>query len=264
MDAAMSRNTATIQRQQLLLPYPQFTGLTIALNQGYSWYHGFSTRVEKRFSHGYTIQGSYTWSKYMDATSRLNAQDVMPTKVIAANDRPQHLAASGIYELPFGKGKPILGSARGWLNQIVSNWSATAIYQAQTGAPIGFGNIVFNGDIHSIVLPISQRTPDRWFNTDAGFEKNAALQPASNYRAFPSLLTGLRAGGINDWDVSLIKRFPIRERLGLELRADAKNLANHPMFAAPNTTPTSSLFGQVTSTQGAEQRAVTVMGQLSW
>ncbi len=61
----------------------------------------------------------------------------------------------------------------------------------------------------------------RWFNTDAGFEKDSAKQLGSNLRTFPLRLTGLRADGYNNRDMSLLKNFPIRERVAFQLRAEA-------------------------------------------
>lgn len=64
---------ATVARSQLLLPYPQFTGVTMDPPIGFTWYHSLQARVERRFGDGFTIQGNYTWSKMMQATEFLNA-----------------------------------------------------------------------------------------------------------------------------------------------------------------------------------------------
>ena len=60
-------------RGSILRPYPQFGSVTVLDPVGYSWYHALQVRAEKRLSHGYTMQLSYTWSKTMDATEFLNA-----------------------------------------------------------------------------------------------------------------------------------------------------------------------------------------------
>ncbi len=245
-------STSTVNRSQLLAPMPQFVNVGATLNQGFSWYHAATLRVEKRFSHGYSLQGVYTWSKNMEAVAYLNPTDASLTHSISSVDRPHHVVVSGMWEIPWAQKK------------LWGGWSLNAIYQWQSGPPIGFGNIIFNGDLHNIVLSETDRKLERWFNTDAGFNKNSAQQLASNIRTFPLRLTGLHAGNWNYWDISVIKRFRIRENLHFELRGEAVDAFNTPIFSAPNAVPTSSLFGQVTSTIWTEQRKITVVGKLTW
>jgi len=103
----------------------------------------------------------------------------------------------------------------------------------------------------------------RWFNT-GGFERNAARQLADNVRTFPSRLAGVRAPGWNNLDLSVFKNFRIREWLTFQLRAEAQDTLNHPVFNVPNTTPTAANFGRITSTPTEDQRRVTLSGKLSW
>src|SRR6202011_4790588 len=60
-----SLSGTTVARSQLLLPFPQFTGINYTTNQGYSYYHAMQTRLEKRFAHGLQYLVSWTWSKLM-------------------------------------------------------------------------------------------------------------------------------------------------------------------------------------------------------
>lgn len=170
---------------------------------------------------------------------------------------------SGLYELPVGKGKRFL-KAHSWVNQTLGGWAVQAIFQGQSGPAIGFGDVIFTGNLHDLVLPASQRTVAEWFNINAGFNRNSAQQLASDIRTFPLRLTGLRANGYNNWDLSIVKGLRIREHMTFQLRAEAQDALNHAMFSAPNTTPTSTLFGQVTTTVGAQQRVVTLVGRLVW
>lgn len=254
----------TVGRSQLLKPYPQYSGLTATYSAGYSWYHALEVRAERRFARGFTMGATYTWSKAMEAVSKVNATDPWPTHAISTLDRPQRLVVSGIYELPFGRGRTFFRAAPGWVNQITGGWSVQAIYQAQSGPAIGFGNIIFNGNLADIVLPRSERTIERWFNTDAGFEKDNNKQLGSNIRTFPLRLTGLRQDGFNNWDISVLKDFHVTEKVAFQLRAEAQDALNHAMFNAPNTTPTSTQFGQVTGTVGVGQRVITLNGRLNW
>ena len=57
----------------------------------------------------------------------------------------------------------------------------------------------------------------------------------------------MRADGVNTWDLSAIKAARLREGMNLQFRGEFLNAWNHPMFNAPNTSPTSSAFGMVSS-----------------
>ncbi len=238
--------TRNISVGNLLRPYPHFGNITAVEPIGYSWYHAMQVRAEKRFSRGYTLQFAYTWSKNMEATEFLNDSDPGPYEAISSFDRLHRVAASGIFELPFGKGRRLASNVPGWLNQAIGGWQLNAVVQRQSGPPLGFGNAIFRGDLKNIALPKNQRSVDRWFNTDAGFERSAALQLASNIRTFPLRFSGIRADGQARWDLSLIKYFPIRERMKLQFRAEAYNAWNHPNLPGPNTAVTNTAFGTIT------------------
>ena len=97
--------STTTTRSQLLRPYPQFTDLSTSLPAGYLWYHAFTTRLDRRFSGGVLVQANYTWSTTMEALTYLNDTDSMLNRSVSDLDRPHRFAASGIWELPIGKGK---------------------------------------------------------------------------------------------------------------------------------------------------------------
>jgi hypothetical protein len=184
---------ATVARSQLLVPYPEFSKVTTIFSGGFSWYHALEVRAEKRISHGLSLQGSFTWSKFMEATQKLNPTDAQPTHFISSLDRPFNFIGSGVYEIPLGKGRQFLSGAHGPLNQILGGWSVQAIYLKQSGAPLTFGNIIFNGDIHSIGFSSSQRSLSQWFNTSAGFNRSSSQQLVDNIRTFPLALSSVRA-----------------------------------------------------------------------
>lgn len=253
----------TVQALQLLRPYPHFTGISTTWDSGFSWYHALLVRAERRLAKGFMVQGSYTWSKFMEAIENLNASDIHPHHVVSPQDRPHRFVASGIYEFPFGRGRKWIRS-NGWKNYVFGGWSAQGIYQGQSGPPIGFGNIIFRGNLHDIVLPRSERKVERWFNVDAGFERNSALALAQNIRTFPLRLTGLRADGYNNWDLSMFKTFRFKERYSAQLRVEAQDAMNHAMFSAPNTAPANTAFGTVTGVVAPEQRRINVVLRVNW
>jgi len=243
-----SLNGNTITRSRLLVPMPQFSSVTMTDYQGYSWYHSLQTRIERRFRHGFSVLGAYTFAKTMEAVSYLNAADPRPSQVISTMDRPHSLAFSGIFELPFGRGRPLLSGLNRLADSVIGGWQLGVVRKWTSGAPVAFGNIAFIGDIKDIPLPADRRSIDKWFNTEAGFERNSSRQLASNLRTFPLRLAGVRYDAYSDWDLSLLKKTRIREGYQAEFRAEFLNAFNHPSaFSAPNASPTSSAFGTVTA-----------------
>jgi hypothetical protein len=255
--AGTSLAAQRIGRQQLLRPYPHFTSITANVPIGYSSYHSLQLAAEKRFSKGVTFQLAWTWSKFMEATGFLNDSDLALENVVSSQDYPHRFVLSGIYELPFGRGKKLFGSSRGWMELLIGGWQLQGWFEGQSGDALGFGNAIFNGDLHDIPLPLSQRSAERWFNTGAGFETDPRKQLANNIRTFSTRFTGVRADGINNVDLSLFKNFKISERFKSQFRMESFNVLNHVQFDNPGTTPTSSAFGTITAEKGHGQRQLT-------
>lgn len=156
---------ANIARERLLRPFPQFDTVTTTNNDGYSWYHSFQAEIEKRFAKGYTLQASYTYSKFMEAAEYLNAADPRPVEVISGEDRPHRFVTSGIYELPFGKGRQFLANVPAVASWLISGWQASGIYTFQSGPPLNFGNLIYNGDLKDLRRPGNEQTVEQWINT---------------------------------------------------------------------------------------------------
>ncbi len=232
--------------------YAHFTGLTSTSYQGNATYHGMQARAERRFSAGWSVTAAYTWSKNMEAVSMLNGYLSPLEKVVSTQDRPHRFVASGLWELPFGRGKRWLSSS-GFSDKLVGGWQVQGIYTAQSGPAVNFGNVLHLGDIKDITLPTGERRVERWFNT-RGFERVPANQLAFNYRTFPSRFNNVRADGMNSWDLSALKNTRVNERFNLQFRGEFLNAFNHPMFNPPNASPTSTAFGVVTAQRGYPRR----------
>jgi hypothetical protein len=238
--------STTVSRSQLLRPYPQYTGVTMQENSGYSWYHSMQVRLERRFSAGLSASVSYTWSKLMEAIGYLNGADPFLEEVISSQDRTHRTTATWLYELPFGRGKALAGPSNRVVSTLISGWQVQGIYTRQSGAPLGFGNAIFVGDLKNVPLSGDERTVSRWFNIDAGFERNPSAQPGSNLRRLSSRFSGIRGDGPDNWDISMLKNTRLTEGVQLQFRAEAINAMNHPQFNNPNTTVTSTAFGTMT------------------
>ena len=139
-------NNATVARSQLLRPFPQFTAVTTNASDGSTSYNSFQTKLEHRFSKGYQLLVGYTLSRFRERVSRLNATDTEFEDRLAGADTPHRLSIMSIYELPFGNGRKFGSNAGRLVDSFIGGWSFQAIGQFQSGFPIEFGNLYYNGD----------------------------------------------------------------------------------------------------------------------
>jgi len=248
----------TIAVSQLLRPYPHFTSILATQPAGYSYYHSSQVTAEKRMSSGVSFQASWTWSKFMEATDYLNETDSYLQKVISDQDFTHRIVVSGIYEFPLGRGRRFGANMPFAAEAVLGGWQLQGWFEGQTGDALGFGNAIFNGDLHAIELPVSQRRAERWFNVDAGFNRNAAQVLANNIQTLNTRFNGVRADGINNWDLALFKNLRIKEKLNAQFRLENFNALNHVQFGRPNEVPTNAAFGSVTAEKGHGQRQITV------
>lgn len=242
----------TIMRADLLRPYPEFGSITETQPIGYSIYHSLQVRAEKRFAHGYTLNVAYTWAKAMDGIRFLNPADTALEYLISENDRPHRLVISGLYELPFGKGRAFASDLPKALDYVIGGWQLNGVIAKQSGPPLMWGDVILRGNVKDIPLPSDQRSVDRWFNTSV-FERDSSKQLDQNFqiRTFPHFLPRVRAAGQSKWDFSLIKHFPLTERVNLQFRAESYDALNHPNFDPPSTNVTDpTKFGTVNSQGG--------------
>ena len=255
-----SINAATVPAQQLLLPFPEFAGLQQQnIPVGRVWYNSLQTNLQKRYSNGFSLIASYTFSKNIQALSYLNPQDAAPARTIVPFDRTQVFVLAPVYELPFGPGRMLLNSSHGLLSRLVGGWNLMANFTWQSGVPM-----TVPGGVFVIGNPVlADRSPQHMFNTGL-IQANGTvvdsvngLPPAFQIQPPFSLRTAsLYYGNLRDlWgpvlDMALIKRTRIRENFNLEIRADALNAMNHPLWGGDPVISTSSpQFGQLLLNNG--------------
>ena len=256
--AGTSLASKTIPRSQALSPYPQFASVTEnGIPIGNISYNALQVRLSKRLSSGLSFTGAYTFSKELQSITYLAPQYTSLARFLVPFDRSQHLSISSLVELPFGKGRRF-GSNWGWgLDLLAGGWQLNVIYEYMTGTPTSMPNAIPVGN-----ASIPNQSYDEWFNTctllTTGVRSGCAsasspiawmqlkpnqLPTASSY--FPNLR--------NPWapnvNVSLFKQFKFNERTSLELRGEAFNATNTPIYQGPNTNITSPLFGTITRSQ---------------
>jgi hypothetical protein len=258
--------STTIRRHQLLRAYPHMTagnGLrNTRVPDGRSRYHHVELSLQRRMSKGveYTVAYTRAWDERRDFYE--NEFDRTPIWRISNTSLPHHLMVTTIAELPFGDGKPWLSTGVG--KALLGGWQVSGIYHLQSGRVIDWGNPFYYGSSYeAIALPRGERDRARWFNT-ADFERASARQPASFHRrVFPQRLDFLRTDYMNQLDLSLQREFRLPNRTRFQVRADAVNALNNVQWDGPNTDPTSSNFGVVT-TQYNTPRWIQVQGRFTF
>ena len=254
-------SSPTITREQLLRPYPHFTGVDEqAPHRSSSSYNGFQLKVQKRLSQGLSALVSYTASKLIDDVSasdgpnaftltHQNQNNFRLDRSVSALDRSQILRVSSIYELPFGRGKPLgAGITTPVIGQIISGWQISSIVSFATGFPVGMGCAVcvypanrpdLIGDPNQGASGPAQSRLDRYFNVDA-FQVNTPF----HYGTAPRVLPNTRGPGQANADISFIKNTQLGER-SIQFRAEFFNAFNRPEFGQPDRNFGSGTFGQI-------------------
>jgi len=248
----------------------QPTGLGGTYFDGRSSYHSLQTTVRKMFSHGLTLQASYTFSKNLTtlgAGDSSNSNDPLnmdqqygPT----GWNRPHRFILNYQYDLPLGRHQ----GARGAL---LSGWSVSGITTIQTGVPLTFTESVRNsifGASSSRAQMCAGATHDSIHTSGTVRERLGGKSGGSGYinaDAFCDLPTGgiygngsgwgnsgrgiIRGPGQFNWDISLIKNIDIREGHTFQFRTEFYNAFNTPQFGNPDTTLSNTqTFGQISTT----------------
>jgi hypothetical protein len=281
------------------LPYPDFAqNASYAITSGSSYYHGLQTSVNKRFAGGLSFLLAYTYSKVRsDALDLLNGfagngyrAPYVPGVGIHADyglanfDIRNVVHFSGTYELPFGKGKSMMGNAGGVSNAVVGGWSLVWATTLQGGQPFKIdcpSATAAGSNCYAFVLPghnprtSFRKMPD---GNVAMLNASAFAQPCEvgipgtpvgciNLPGAGALGGGepsqIEGPGFHRLDISLFKNFQVTERARLEFRSEFFNILNHPNFNYPgfggngvvavpgSSNFTNNTFGEIGSTRDA-------------
>src|SRR5262249_677637 len=252
-------------------PNQSFGLIQIAWGGGFLTYHALQTKIEKRFSNGFYLLNSFTWSKSIDNASghleanngdnsRVNYRDLRNERGLGGYDQPFNNTTTVLYDVPFGKGK-MFGS--GWnrpKDLVLGGWRLTAINTMNSGNPVNLtygpaaafsvsGSPNYRPNlIGDPMAPSGQRTAQQWFNP-----ANVVI-PADRSRPFGNAGRNVvRAPNFYQMDVGLHKDFSVTETMKLSFRTEAFNLLNKTNFGPPNGTRSSSGFGTITSAYPARQ-----------
>jgi hypothetical protein len=267
---------------------PKIANTWTWFSEGTSNYNALQVDVRRRFSHGLTFRGAYTFARNIDDGDSLNQTtagnapglasnplDLALDKGLATFDVRHVGVINVIYALPFGQGQAYANDLTGWGGKLLSGWSVSSIFTAQSGFPITpqlSYNPSNNGDSRNPVRPfvnpnftgsVILGTPTQWFNPAAfiappstgGFYGNSGRDT----------LTG---PGLATWDFSVLKDTRIGERFTVQFRAELFNLLNRANFNTPNlitfTPPTAANPTGVSGTAGAITSTSTTSRQVQF
>ena len=240
---------------------------------GESTYNGLSVALRRPFTHGLLVTANYTWSHEIDNGSNGSGDgdEISPQNPLClACDRAsgvwdaRHVInGNAVYELPFGRGKPMLNDG-GLATTMLGNWEMTTTALARTGFPV---NVLLPSSYTAIdgasgtlrpdlsgapLTPPEGRTISRWINP-AAFQLPPTTGPNTDvitrFGTAPRNL--LRGPGTWQVDLGVAKHFLLTERASLEFRSEFFNIFNHAQLGPPQSTfnPSNTTgFGSIIST----------------
>jgi len=276
-----------------VLPYPQYNLIVSMENLGFANYQALELQLSHRFSGGFYLQATYDWAK--DLTNVADApvgygteagnfsggylvNDQYALKDDRGNDagpRRQRFLLTGIYQLPFGHGKPFLANSNRFVNGALGGWQLSTIILSQTGPfmtaidsnPADSAsnlNELYRG---TTIRPdqiascnISNPGPNgSWFNINAFVHT-----PQGAGRIGNEGVGNCVGPDTNIVSAGLSKSFAVWERVRLRFEATYTNLFNHPNFLQPQSMDISSpsTFG-ITQTVQSSENGGNRVGQLS-
>ena len=285
-DPNSSLSSPTVQYTQLLIPYPQFTGVSIEPQLiGASIYHGLQLSAEKRYSNGLQFLVTYVYSKSIDNSSQADdnvtwlgsftsLQD--PNKPwlersLSTFDIPHVLQASYTYDLPFGRNRALLGNMPRWAEMVIGGWKTNGIWRIADGRPLTFtladGNPI---PTYGAMRPNISGTPTRNHGSDwvdNYFADNTIFSRPPDFTLgnAPRALGSIRSPWSFTTNLSIAKQFPVHEEMFVEIRLEARNAFNHPVFGTPDTTvDDTGNFGKIFGTSGNGPREMQLAVKFSF
>ncbi len=250
-------------------------------------YDSLQARLRRRFSAGLFLQAAYTWSKSLADSGQDNSDGTLGIAIPeyynlnrrASNfDRPHNLQISYIWELPFGRGKPMLHQSRA-LALLAGGWQMNGLMSFYSGSPY-----TVTASATSLNAPGSgpqradQVKPDvkklGGIGRGQAYFDPLAFAPVTERRFGTAGYNRMRGPGVTNWDFGLFRNFTITEKWNLQFRADAFNFTNTPQFDNPGANvdslrlnPDGTIrdlngFGEVLSSSG--ERQIRLGLRLSW
>lgn len=278
-----SPNSATVQRRQLLRPFPQFGDILMRQNtQGRNQYHAVIAKIEKRATNGWGGRINYTYSRLKDnqfaesnffsaaSTEAQNAYDIDAEYAVSLLDVPHKLVISPIVELPFGEGKKWAQDGIG--KMILGNITLSSIISFESGFPIAVRtaanttNIFTRTQWANTASADPATSGDREDRLQPGIWLNSAAWSAPAQYSFGTggrTDTRTRTPHRNNWDFVATKDVLFPGTVRGQIRFEVLNITNTVKVRGPETRLGNAAFG-IINTQSGFMRMVQMMFRLSF
>jgi outer membrane receptor protein involved in Fe transport len=232
--------------------FPVFASITNQSSDARSTYHALQLSLNKRFSHGFSILSSYTWSRLLDNASAdgdgpPNPFDLDANWGLSDFDLEHRFVASVIWRLPD------LAARTDWIRHVLGGWQTNAIATLESGAPFGIvsgrdnSQSGVNRDRADLVgnpaLDTGRPRGElvaRYFNIDA-FRVNAPGTFGNSGRSV------LRGPGFASVDFGLVKNARLTRGHSIQFRTEVFNLFNRVNLGNPVNSASAPNFGQIIS-----------------
>jgi len=238
-------------------PYPNLADGTMNCTCANASFNSLQVTYVNRLAAGFDFQGAYTYAHSLDNSSGntnaagiQNAQNLHVYRGNSDFDIRHRLVLSWSYELPFGRGKEFVGSARGPLQAIVGGWRVNSIDTFSNGfpfTPVMVSSLLNSGSVTQWPNRIgsghlSNPTILQWFNP-------ADFVSPGNYIFGNSGRNILFGPGTKQIDLSVFKDFALNESASrrLQFRAEGFNVLNTPQFNNPNAQIGNAAVATITS-----------------
>jgi hypothetical protein len=250
-----------------LVPIVGYSSIGYNADAASSNYHSLQLTAARRFAKGVQFGVSWTWSKAMDwdDTAFAAVNNAVPASLfrawnygLAGFDRTNIVKANWLWDVP--KWNVGFAPAR----MVVNGWHILGIATFSSGAPtqVGFTQTTPTNISGSPSVGARIQVNGNPNQVGSGFGPLQAINPtvfsvpAVGTLGDPSKVL-IRGPGLNQWDISVFKDFPIRERLRMQLRSEFYNALNHTQFSAinasaqfnPSGAQVNTQFGQYTAAQ---------------
>lgn len=248
-------------------PYTQWANITFQTQDLSSNYDSLQTKFDHRFSHGFNVLASYTFSKWLQYNqSPALGGNTGYEYALSPYDVPHNFAVSGTLQLPVGHGRKYLNNSGGFVNAILGGWQLQTLNVVRSGTPytpVVSSDIANTGvggqrpDLSRVTTPGYVKTLNSWFDRGLyirgdrfanGTVNGGARTGNDVYRYGQVRANTLRSDIYRQFDASVFKNFALPHESTLSFRAEFFNLPNTPSFGAPNATVDVAAGGQVTTT----------------